>query len=600
MPTTKHKVLFTLTVTTSVMLTGISQAAERVEPQWLEYERTAPTLAAAHEAIENSETIDSENVGTPSIQPSDDLINDYSAEKRARLEKYGPWLDEFGISSNAQQLLDHIADSRAHGLNPEAYNHDYLDKLSQSLRVNLSSAVPGGNNTSTIKLRSGLKKGLSESFSLFVTHLGQGVVDARDNQRRLFRDPPAVRAHNLLEKLASGQADVNSIIKLIEPAHGDYHRLKERMRSALTELATDVPRTTLNENTDTLKVSEHSSNVLDLRRRLIETGDLPADTVLTPMFDADLLLAVKSFQKRHGLEPDGAVGKKTKEMLNTTVREEITELALSLERWRWMPRDLGDTHIYVNLPNYRLTVKDGNDTAIDMRVVIGSKRNQTPVFSRDISYMQVNPTWTVPASITNQELIPKEKSQPGYLESKNFKAYRVSNGDLIEVPFSSIDPSHYERKRFPYVLRQAGGPGNALGRMKFMMPNPYAIYLHDTQAKGLFNRNDRAYSHGCIRLSEPDKLAQLLLQLDGNNYKSIKRALRSSTTDTLRFKKNIPTHMAYITTWIDESGELQRRKDVYQHDPALRAALFSENTLLNTLSSPVNEDVLMIAESDES
>ena len=132
-----------------------------------------------------------------------------------------------------------------------------------------------------------------------------------------------------------------------------------------------------------------------------------------------------------------------------------------------------------------------------------------------------------------------------------------------------------------------------------MMPNPYAIYLHDTQAKSLFNRNERAYSHGCIRLSEPDELAQILLQLDGNNRKSISRALRSSTTDTLRFKDHIPTHMAYITTWIDEKGDLQRRNDVYDHDPALRAALFDENTLLNTLSSSVDEDAVLVAESNQ-
>ena len=599
MTTTNLKAVFTITMTTSLMLTGIANAAERVEPQWLEYERSAPTLAAAREAIENSETIDKTNSSAQNLKPSDDLLNDYSAEQRTRLEKFGPWLDEYGVSSNAQQLLNHIADSRAHGLNPEAYNLDHLYKLSQSLRVNLSSSVPGGKNTSTIKLRSELKKGLNDSFTRFVTHLGQGVVDARETQRRLFRDPPSVKAEKLLEDLRRGQTDVNSIITSVQPSQAEYHRLKERMRSALTELASDVPRTVLNIDTDTMKVSDSSPEILNLRRRLIETGDLPLHTVLTPMFDADLLLAVESFQQRHGLEPDGVVGKKTKEMLNTTVREEITELALSLERWRWMPRDLGDTHIYVNLPSYQLTVKDGKDTAIDMRVVIGSKRNQTPVFSRDISYMQVNPTWTVPPSITNQELIPKERRQPGYLESKNFKAYRVSNGDLIEVPFSDIDPSHYERKRFPYVLRQAGGPGNALGRMKFMMPNPYAIYLHDTQAKSLFNRNERAYSHGCIRLSEPDELAQILLQLDGNNRKSISRALRSSTTDTLRFKDHIPTHMAYITTWIDEKGDLQRRNDVYDHDPALRAALFDENTLLNTLSSSVDEDAVLVAESNQ-
>jgi len=598
MTTPRHTVVPLLSILASLMLTSIAVANEPKKLEIHYYERSAPTLGAARQAIKNSETASAQPFNFTQLQPSDELMSDLSAEQRARLEKYGPWLDEFGISTNAQQLIDHIADSRAHGLNPEAYNFDKLEQLSGSLRVNLSSAVPGNTNTSTIKLRSAVKKEFSYSFALFSTHIGRGVVEARDVQRRLFRDAPTVKTDDLLEQLASGSTDVNSIITSLEPTHLTYTRLKDRMRSALTELASGVQRTTLETTNDTLELSDHSSEILELRRRLIETGDLPANTVLTPMFDSQLLIAVETFQRRHGLDPDGKVGKNTKKMMNSTVREEITELAINLERWRWMPRDLGDTHIFINLPSYRLQVVENQETALDMRVVIGSKKHQTPVFSRDISYMQVNPTWTVPRSITNRELVPRERRKPGYLASRNFTAFKVRDGKSIAVPYSEIDSSDYEKKNFPYFLRQAGGEGNALGRMKFMMPNPYSIYLHDTQAKGLFNRHERAYSHGCIRLSEPDQLAHLLLGLDGNNRKSIKRALRSSTTDTLKFKKYIPTHMAYFTTWVDENNELQQRKDVYKHNNGVRTALLNENTVLSTLSSSVDENTLLIAASE--
>jgi murein L,D-transpeptidase YcbB/YkuD len=285
--------------------------------------------------------------------------------------------------------------------------------------------------------------------------------------------------------------------------------------------------------------------------------------------------------------------------LNLSVDEEIEAIALSLERWRWMPRDLGRKHLYVNIPDYHVTFRDGSETRLSMVVVVGAVEHQTPSFSRDMTYMEFNPTWTVPASIANQELIPKELRQPGYLASRQFEILKRVDNQLVPVPADQISPDDFRKASFPYVLRQRSGPINALGRMKFLFPNPYAIYLHDTQAKKHFTLNDRAFSHGCIRLSEPDRLATLLMQEDGYEQAEIDRALQTRETIRVRLRSPIPTHLAYMTTWVDTQGSLQRRADIYGHDAALRIALQASETLLSLLRQPSAEiDTSMLLVSD--
>jgi len=194
--------------------------------------------------------------------------------------------------------------------------------------------------------------------------------------------------------------------------------------------------------------------------------------------------------------------------------------------------------------------------------------------------MEFNPTWTVPASIANKTLIPKERRRPGYLQSRNFDFLKRVNGQLVKVPPASVTRDMFNRKYFPYILRQRGGPINALGRMKFMMPNQYAIYLHDTQAKKHFTLNDRAYSHGCIRLSDPDAMARALMSGDGYSDAKIERSLSSKKTHTVRFRQPIPTHLVYLTSWVDDNGELQHRPDIYRNDAAVLEALKEAGTLL--------------------
>ena len=273
------------------------------------------------------------------------------------------------------------------------------------------------------------------------------------------------------------------------------------------------------------------------------------------------------------------IGPRTREALARTVEQDIDDVALSLERWRWLPRELGARHVFVNLPDYRLQLFENGRTLADMPVVIGAKRFPTPSFSRDMSYLEFNPTWTVPASITNRELIPLERRDPGYLASRRFDFLELVDGRLEKVARETVTPEDFETTPFPYTLRQRGGAGNALGRMKFMMPNRYAIYLHDTPSKRHFALHERAYSHGCVRLGDPDRLADVLMRKDGKSTGEIARALANPLTNRVRLKTHVPTHLVYLTTWVDESGTVQRRPDVYGYDPALREALLGKGLL---------------------
>lgn len=558
----------------------------------LNYERSGPTAEAARYAVKSTPDIGAAHA----LSLARELPTQCTAEELATLTKYGPWLTKIGISDNAQQLIRAIQDAQVHGLNPQAYGqNDILTTLDTLTHLDTTRTVSNDPLAAFDPrddiLRDKFSQLLDDAFGELIMHHGQGLVDARATQNRLFRDVPDVHLGKYRQALSNGQLSVEDVLLLVQPNHGDYRRLTQHMRDLLTEYASSVERPSINVKED-LSATQIHDDVLSIKRRLIEDGELPFNTLLTPIVDAELVVALKAFQQRNGLEVSGDINLKTRKALNTSIEDEITAVSLSLERWRWMPRDLGDKHLFVNIPDYRVVMKEGEETTLSMTTVVGSTKHQTPAFTREMSYMEFNPTWTVPTSIANRELIPKERRKPGYLASREFDYLERVNNRLVKIPASQVTNDDFEKKPFPYVLQQRGGPINALGRMKFMMPNPYAIYLHDTQIKQHFTLNDRAFSHGCIRLSEPDLLAQQLLEGDGYSSSEIERALSTKKTKQVRLRSPVPTHLTYITTWVDENGTLQQRPDIYNHDPALTTALRASNsTLLSMISKPASKAI---------
>ncbi len=517
-----------------------------------------------------------------------DLLKVNTSASPYSLHKHGPWLTDGGISGNSQELIKALKDARAHGLNPDSYElPTILATVKRILELDYGENTTDHLSLSELKslklsLRNNLNTQLNQAFLKLAQDLGRGAVVATDVQRQMFRKAPAVNPQEWLEALTRGEISAKAALQSLMPHDASYHRLTAHMRKLLDEHASGKRRVSVALTEDNAnKFSKNDNERLTLR--LMETGELPLNTELTGNYDQTLQFAIERFQQRNGIPVTGLADSRTRQALNLSVEKEIEAVALSLERWRWMPRILGQKHIMVNIPDYTVQVRKEGKTLLSMRTVVGKARHATPTFSEEMEYIVFNPTWTVPKSITNREMIPKELRNPGYLKSRNFDIMRRDGDHLVKVPYDEVTAEDYSAERFPYVLQQRSGPGNALGRMKFMMPNEYNIYLHDTQAKDLFSKNERAYSHGCIRLSDPETLARVLLQEDGFSEAEIETALTRTDRKLVRFKTPVPTHLTYMTTWVDEQGMLNMRPDIYKHDEALVTALEGKNTLIKTL-----------------
>ncbi|MBB5516284.1 murein L,D-transpeptidase YcbB/YkuD [Rubricella aquisinus] len=302
---------------------------------------------------------------------------------------------------------------------------------------------------------------------------------------------------------------------------------------------------------------------------LASTGDNGAQ-----LYDIELEAALRRFQARHGLNDDGVIGNATLAALNVTAEQRMRQVLVNLERERWMNKDLGGKHIYVNLADFRMFVREGGEELFTSRVVIGqSEEHRTPEFSDRMTFMVANPTWTVPRSIAVEEILPELKRNPAYLVENNM---RLLPGGSAEVPEDStlVDWSQYNENNFPWWIRQSPGPHNALGRVKFMFPNKFAIYLHDTPSRSLFRRDVRDYSHGCVRVDRPLDLAHFLLKDQEDDPEAYFQSVLDTAEETeISLKRSLPVHLSYRTVWVDADGQLNFRQDVYGRDATVYSAL---------------------------
>ena len=296
--------------------------------------------------------------------------------------------------------------------------------------------------------------------------------------------------------------------------------------------------------------TEHEAIPL-IRKRLTITGDMPAESDTTNMYTDTLVAGVKKFQKRYGYREDGIITAGLVKDMNVTVRERIMQILLNMDRMRWMPQQPDGYLIIVNIPEFMLHVYNKHEPVFDMVVVVGKVGHNTMMFNGDLQQIVFSPYWNVPASIIKNEIMPAIARNPNYLASKNME--KVGAG-----------------------IRQKPGPGNALGKVKFIFPNSFNMYFHDTPSKSLFSRDKRAFSHGCIRLSEPQKMAEWLLRDDaGWNTDKVVAAMNKSYETPVKLKEPIPVFIIYYTAWVDHDGLLNFRDDVYDHDKQLIKKMFT-------------------------
>ena len=320
-----------------------------------------------------------------------------------------------------------------------------------------------------------------------------------------------------------------------------------------------------------LSINETDSCLLAVKQHLFLTADLNYNDK-TIIYTKKLSKAVASFQHRMGLVESGKLNTQTMAELNKPVDFRIKQMMINLERLRWVPVAMENEYLIVNIPEYKLHVIENNQLVWTTNVVVGKDAKQTTIFRGNISRIVLNPYWNIPNSIIMNEIIPNIKNNSDYLESHNME---VLSGDKV-INASNINWDKY-KKAVPFTIRQKPGKDNSLGRMKFLFPNNFNIYLHDTPAKGLFNESERAFSHGCIRVENPNKLLLHLIRHNKTwNQQKIDSILETNKEFCILIKPTIPVYIVYFTSWVDSNGQLNFRDDIYNLDYQLANEIFGE------------------------
>ena len=349
--------------------------------------------------------------------------------------------------------------------------------------------------------------------------------------------------------------------KYFEDINEPYKKLKAELAN-YTRIAKNGGWPLITTSAKTIKQGVSLPEIIAIKKRLQITGDLAVPDT-TKKFDSPLVEAVKNFQTRHGYTPTGVITQPLIADLNVPVEKKIQQLLINLDRMRWMPTLPNGSMILVNIPEFVLHVMNGKQEEWSMNVVVGKEGHNTMIFTDDLNQIVFSPYWNVPPSIVKKEILPKMETDPGYLAGQNMEIVK-NDGDLP-------------------VIRQLPGPKNSLGKVKFLFPNSFNIYFHDTPAKSLFYKDMRAFSHGCIRLSDPEKLASYLLKDQPEwSTAAIKDAMNSGTEQFVKLKKAIPVFITYYTAWIDANGKLNFRDDIYGHDESLAQKMFVSSRAVAT------------------
>ena len=408
--------------------------------------------------------------------------------------------------------------------------------------------------------------GFSRAVARYVVHLASGSIAPGDVSSVITLTPEMPDVAAALARL-SRTAGIAVALKKLEPPHPEYARLKATLRT-LRQASGETEQVRIPEG-KLLKAGVRDPRVPLLRTRLA----VPAGSGEADIYDADLAAAVAAFQASEGLTEDGVAGPRTLGRLNGPDREaDIASAIANMERWRWMPRDLGALHVFVNVPEFVVRVVKDGDEIHATRVIVGKASNPTPTFSHAISYMVVNPYWNVPNSIVRKEMIPEIQGNPrAYFSRQGFQVFAQVGGRSYMVDPAMIDWGNVDPRSLR--IRQVPSERNALGRIKFMFPNQHSVYLHDTPGKRLFRRDDRALSHGCVRVDDPLGFADALLPYAKPDWNSARlEKLYGGKERRINLDRDVPVHLAYFSMRIEADGTIRRFRDVYGYDQKMQKA----------------------------
>ncbi len=467
---------------------------------------------------------------------------------------------------NVEGLLHAVTGIEEDGLDPADY---HLGALRELLAGERAGETPDPVLSADLDLL------LTDSLVRLGYHLNFGKVDPEDldpqwNLTREIndRDPVVV-----IQALLDSGSLAGRLQELRNP-HAVFERLKSALaRYRAIEAAGGWKPVPTGPN---LERGMRDARVPLLRERLSVTGDFASEASDSTRFNRELEEAVMLFQERHRLTPDGVVGPGTLEAANVTVDARIDQIRVNLERARWVFHAVHGKFVLVDIAGFEVGLREEGGLIWSCRAQVGKPYRATPIFRSDIKYLVFCPTWTIPPGILEKDTLPAVKRDPDYLTKKNINAID-RNGNVVDQ--STIDWSKYSARNLPYTLRQEPGPNNALGRIKFIFPNPHFVYLHDTPSKSLFDRTDRAFSSGCIRVEKPFELAELLLNDPEKwNREEIERAIESGKTRTVFLPEPVPVLLFYWTVEIGPDGEVYFKKDLYGRDEAVLEGLNGEFT----------------------
>ncbi len=515
-----------------------------------------------------------------------------------RTQSYAPsWVLDGKLTERAQAVIARIKAADTDGLDPSVYHLPHA-------QIGLAMAA-------TPEALAHAEVILSQAVIDYVHDAHSGRLDPADISENFSYAPHVADPVEALNKISMAD-DAAKVLASYNPQHPEFQALREKLaeaRAAKNDLPPIIPAGA------NLKLGARDPRVVILRERLKIAPPAPptppAETpmadaspnaaVVTPVsattgqpaaapavdktvvasteppakpfdpevFDESVDAAVKAFQQSAGLKPDGVIGPATLGRLNAAADDHVDTILVNMERWRWMPEDLGKFYVRVNIPNFNLDIYKDGKVYFTTRIVVGQPTKQTPIFSDEIEYVIVNPVWNVPASIAVKEMLPQIQADPGKALA-GYQVFANIGGRFRAVDPWTVDWRNVDMRRIQ--IKQPPGEKNALGSIKFMFPNPYAVYLHDTPSKSLFQKDYRAFSHGCMRVMNPWDFAAALLTYDPSVSAASLKKLVGGPQTQINLTRHIPVHITYFTAWVDDSGKLQVRSDLYHHDAEMEKA----------------------------
>lgn len=502
-------------------------------------------------------TLDSNTVNQ--FLQTDTAYAEYIRDFYRQRDFHYAWIGNDGqLTEQAGNFINMMKADADYGLHDSTVISKPLREMYDTLLMEGEKLRPGDKAVPKAELL------LTAQFFAYGNKVWSGLTSDSAKSLEWFIPRKKLSMESLLDSMVNKPASAFE-----EPVNKQYKMLRDQLKKL--DALEKMPWDSLKGSRKIYKAGEQDVLIAGVKNRLHLLGDLAvADTsqVFTPVLDS----AIRNFQDRMGLKTDGTIQQSLLNALNVTPRQRIRQILINMERIRWVPAEAPAKYLLVNIPAFKLYVYDNNKLDWSCNVVVGKPGANTVIFSNEVKYVVFAPYWNVPPGILVHEVLPAMRKNPGYLARQNMEVVTGSGGP---VNAGSLNWSKYSGGNFPYIIRQKPGGHNALGKVKFLFPNEYNIYLHDTPSKGLFGENKRTFSHGCIRVSEPQHLAEWLLRTDSSwTQKKIVEAMNGSKEKFISLKERVPVYIGYFTAFVDSDGRLNFRDDVYGHDAKLAATLF--------------------------